>query len=461
MRSAGEPVNIMRSLALRSLLIAGIALAGAPAAAQAVSPGLEAAVRSASRSDRDLRAFYAGRDNRPLWFDGAQRSPAADALWRLIGTAELDGLDPEDFDPRALSSAIERAEGGSPRSVARADVALSRAFWRYASASRRPRDVGTLYLDRELSPKPPTALALLNAAADAPSLAAHISGMRWLNPLYADLRRGLATAQDRNAPIAAQNPAALIRLNMERARVLSNDRARRHILVDAASARLWMYEDGRAIDSMKVVVGKPDQQTPMLAGLLHYALVNPYWNVPPDLARTKVAPGVVKSGVKYLKAQRYEVMSDWTDAAKVVDPKSIDWRAVAAGRTEIRVRQLPGRGNSMGRMKFMMPNDLGIYLHDTPDRKLFSEATRTFSSGCVRLEDAPRLARWLFGKPLAVPARTAEQRVDLPEPVPVYITYLTASPSPNGIAFLPDVYGRDAPGVGPPARRAAQVARAR
>ena len=83
----------------------------------------------------------------------------------------------------------------------------------------------------------------------------------------------------------------------------------------------------------------------------------------------------------------------------------------------------------MGRIKFMMPNELGIYLHDTPHHDLFARADRRLSSGCVRLEDAPRLARWLFGGRVPRPTGAAEQRVDLPEPVPVYIAYFTALPS--------------------------------
>ena len=86
----------------------------------------------------------------------------------------------------------------------------------------------------------------------------------------------------------------------------------------------------------------------------------------------------------------------------------------------------------MGRIKFMMPNDLGVYLHDTPLRHFFARADRRISSGCVRLEDAPRLARWLFRPAAAARAARAEQRVDLPEAVPVYITYLTALPSRGG-----------------------------
>jgi murein L,D-transpeptidase YcbB/YkuD len=98
-------------------------------------------------------------------------------------------------------------------------------------------------------------------------------------------------------------------------------------------------------------------------------------------------------------------------------------------------------------MKFMFPNRLGVYLHDTPERDLLREASRQFSAGCVRVEDAPRLARWLFGRPLNVPRRgPPEQHVNLPEPVPVYITYLTAAPEGERIAYRTDVYNRDTGG---------------
>ena len=98
----------------------------------------------------------------------------------------------------------------------------------------------------------------------------------------------------------------------------------------------------------------------------------------------------------------------------------------------------------MGKMKFMFPNAQGIYLHDTPQKDLLGEETRMFSGGCVRLEDAPRLAKWLYGgrAPIAKSARP-EQRVDLPTPVPVFLTYLTAMPSGGDVAYLPDVYNRD------------------
>ena len=107
------------------------------------------------------------------------------------------------------------------------------------------------------------------------------------------------------------------------------------------------------------------------------------------------------------------------------------------------MRQLPGGSNAMGRVKFMFPNDLGIYLHDTPQRDLFAKAGRHFSNGCVRLEDAQRLSRWFFGTAPAAEGDTPEQHRPLPQPVPVYLTYFTVIPTAQGVQFLPDVYGRD------------------
>jgi L,D-transpeptidase YcbB len=239
----------------------------------------------------------------------------------------------------------------------------------------------------------------------------------------------------------------IIERNIERARALPRDLGRRYILVDTAAARLWMYEEGRPVDSMRVIVGRPTDPTPMMTAYLRYAFLNPYWNVPDDLVRRRIAPNVLEQGVAYLRERGYELLSGQGDDARLVDPATVDWRAVADGRQELRVRQRPGPGNMMGAVKFEFPNDYGIYLHDTPERQLFSAADRRQSSGCVRLEDAQRLGQWLFGRRLAAGSSEPELRVDLPEPVPVYITYFTAAPSDRGIVFRDDAYGRDRPSL--------------
>ena len=235
----------------------------------------------------------------------------------------------------------------------------------------------------------------------------------------------------------------IIETNLQRARALPADLGRRYILVDTAAARLSMYEDGQAVDSMRVIVGRPASQTPMLAAYVRFAVLNPYWNVPPDLVRSRIATNVLSQGRGYLANRGYEVLSGYDDNADIVDPATIDWQAVADGREEVRVRQRPGAGNMMGAVKFMVSNDLGIYLHDTPDRHLFAGADRRQSSGCIRLEDPQRLGRWLFGRTLVASSDQPELRVNLPEPVPVYVTYLTAAPTEDGIVFREDGYGLD------------------
>jgi murein L,D-transpeptidase YcbB/YkuD len=197
----------------------------------------------------------------------------------------------------------------------------------------------------------------------------------------------------------------------------------RYVLVDAASARLYMIEDGRVQDSMRVIVGKPETPTPELNSVLNYETLNPYWHVTGDLTRTLIAARVLQDGPSYLTDRGYEVLSGFGPDARVLAPDSVDWKAVAAGTADVFVRQRPGPANSLGRFKFDIPKSDGIYLHDTPKKELFAQDARNLSHGCVRLEDAQRLARWLLGKDPPA-ASVPEEHILLPRPVPITISYL-------------------------------------
>lgn len=200
----------------------------------------------------------------------------------------------------------------------------------------------------------------------------------------------------------------------------------RYVLVDAASARLFMMEDGRVRDSMRVIVGKPETPTPALKSVINYETLNPYWHVGPELVRSLIAARVLKDGTPYLTQRGYQVVSKYGPDASVIPPESVDWKAVAAGEAQVLVRQLPGPANSLGDFKFELPGSDGIYLHDTPKKELFAQDQRNLSHGCVRLEDAPRLAKWLLGKDPPV-AERPEAHVLLPKPVPITISYLGAA----------------------------------
>jgi L,D-transpeptidase YcbB len=422
-----------------------------PAFAEAAVPPAAAVEQEIDgRAGGDLRDFYRGRANSPLWLSAAGKfDPAALALLELLQTADLDGLDPRKLNLGRLKRIVERAQDEpDARNLAKAELALSKTFAAYVQAVRQARDGSITYVSPVLAPVPPTAEAALSAAAKAGSLSDYVDRMGWMHPLYAPLRKTAAGPLDTVQRV-------LLEANLARLRDIPGHPAQRYVLVNAATARLYMYEDDRVVDSMKVVVGKVDNPTPMLAGFIRHAILNPYWNVPPDLARSNIAPKVLKRGLSYLSADGYQVMSAWDDSAEVVDPSTIDWPAVADGSLEIRLRQLPGGSNFMGRVKFELPNAMGIYLHDTPEKELMIEDSRQFSAGCVRLEDAQRLGRWLMKKPLPRQVRQPEQRVDLPELVPVYITYLTAEAEGGRVVFHHDPYGRDRPVVagGPDMRR--------
>jgi murein L,D-transpeptidase YcbB/YkuD len=440
----GDRVDIMGKLSRGALprngiLSLGVAAAAAIVAVPLMVAGPSAAAAAAPSSGGEVNAFYRSRGGASLWF-APNSGAAAQQLIQLLATAQADRLNPRRYNVKGLTRAVQEAHSRSPGAVQRADMMLSNAFVAYARDMKHDPGVGIIYVDRELRPTPPSPIALLNAAAAAPSLSDYVGQMEWMSPIYAKLRQALAA---RIYHTDAER--RLLELNLERARALPASKGR-YVIVNPPAARLYMYEDGRVVDSMRVVAGRPDPiaQTPMMNAFIRYIALNPYWNSPADITAKRLAPTILKEGRAYFKNRGYELLSDWGDHPRVIDPMSIDWHAVAAGRIQARLRQKPGPANSMGKMKFMFPNAQGIWLHDTPEREKIEDAARLQSNGCVRLEDAKRLARWLFyGRPPSPQGAKPEQKVNLPSPVPLYITYLTAVPSGTSIVYFDDFYGKD------------------
>ena len=244
--------------------------------------------------------------------------------------------------------------------------------------------------------------------------------------------------------LGAEHYEHVVMINMERARRLpAPGELKRHIIVDTGSAMALMYDNDSLAGSIRVAVGAKDTQTPMMAALIRYANVNPYWNIPASLQIKLIAPRVLEQGLKYLIDRNDEVFADGSANSPPIDPATVDWEAVKDGKLTLRMRQGPGGGNSMGKIKFMMPNRFGIYLHDTPDKTVFDTDQRWISNGCIRLQDAPRLAAWLFGAMPKGRDPDVEERVELREPVPVFVTYLTVEAKADGVVFRADPYGRD------------------
>ena len=408
----------------------GFALAsmGSPASAQTAA-GVSAASSVAS--------FYDRFQQRPIWFHNGVADPAASQLIGILRRAPFDGLATGPALAAGVEEALARAQGGNPTDVTAADRQLSAAWVEYVQRIKQPTP-GMIYAYPVLAPQGARADQILLTAAAAPSLSTYLAATSNVNPIYTQLR-DTAWAQAQATGNYSPDPKLIANLD----RVRSLPAGGRFVLVDSGSQLLTMFDNGQPVDSMKIVVGKPELPTPLIASMMHYIVFNPYWNVPDHLVRKVTAPNVLKEGNAYLKRQGYQVMADWTVDSATVPWTDVDWKAVQAGKVHIRVRQDPGPRNSMGKLKFPFPSGQDIYLHDSPEREYFDRDQRDLSNGCVRLEDARRLGRWLLGSDPVAPSSTAEIQQQLPQGVPVYLTYVTAQVRNGQIAYLRDPYGWD------------------
>ena len=225
-------------------------------------------------------------------------------------------------------------------------------------------------------------------------------------------------------------------LNMERLRWILGNIEERFIVVNIANFQLDVIENDKSILSMKVVVGKPYQRTPIFTSKMTYIVINPAWNIPDSIARKEILKKIEKNP-NYLAEQNIKVLEEVKGSRKGLP---------------YRFRQEPGPLNPLGTIKFMFPNEYDVYLHDTSAKRLFSENVRTFSHGCTRIEKPLELAEYLFRDDprwsrkelVAAIEKGTEQTVMIPHPVNVHFLYLTAWVDESGsVQFRNDVYGRD------------------
>lgn len=237
--------------------------------------------------------------------------------------------------------------------------------------------------------------------------------------------------------------------NLERLRWMPDDLGPRHVRVNVPDFRLVLVEDGRPVLEMPVVVGRPDRRTPLLATRITRLVFNPTWTVPVKLARQDVLPRARRDET-YLASHGIRVYASWQSGAEEVDPAAVDWEQMGGA---LKLRQEPGPGNPLGRVKFDMPNGFDVYLHDTNAKGAMRVASRALSSGCVRVGDAQALvdallradATWTAADRSAWLSGWQTRTRRLPSPVPVYLTYETAWRDAAGSEqFREDIYGWDA-----------------
>ena len=419
--------NILKLLALG---VGGAALVAAAPAPSRVGSAAPAAVSS-------VAGFYETWRAHSIWFRNGVNPAVVSQLVAILQRAPYDGLPSGPQLATEVQSAAAQAASGNPADISNAEQVLSSAWVQYVQQIKKPT-TGMIYAYPVLEPQGARADQILLTAAAAPSLEAYLSATSRVNPIYAQLRDA-AYAQAQVSGNMTPDPRLLANLD----RVRSLPATGRFLLVDAGASMLTLYQDGQPIDSMKVITGTEELPTPLIASVMYYITYNPRWHAPDHLVRKTIAPNVIHLGMPYLKSHGYHVIDEWSENPTEIDAKSVDWKAAAAGTLHLKIQQDPGPLNSMGILKFPFPNPQDIYLHDTPDHSKFALANRNLSNGCVRVEDAKRLGRWLLGQEPAAPGTDAETRVQLPQGTRIYLTYITAQVRNGKLSYLPDIYGWD------------------
>ncbi len=267
--------------------------------------------------------------------------------------------------------------------------------------------------------------------------------------LEQDGQVGRNTLKALNMPIE-QRIEQLV-LNLERRRWMSDKLASRYIHVNLADFHLQLVDRGEVTFETPVVIGSLYNKTPVFSADMTHLVINPYWNVPPSIATAELLTKA-KAQPDYFRKNGFDLFEDWKANAAMLDSTSIDWSRVEPQNFSYKLRQRPGPTNALGRLKFMLPNEYNIYLHDTPDRAHFDENERNFSHGCVRVADPEALANailegqsdWTLDGIVNAVGSGERTQVNLDQSLPVQITYLTAwVDSDNRVHFRNDVYDRD------------------
>ncbi|KLK92934.1 peptidoglycan-binding protein [Microvirga vignae] len=452
-----------------------------------------------SKKEREaLTSFYAQAERPLAWAQDGAFTPAAMGAVARLKAADEDGLDSAAYPLPDL----KLRKDASPSQWAEADLKLSASVIRYARDARggriEPSSLSRLVTPKLAIPSADDVLTKVAFAKDANAALASYNpphaGYRALKERLAELRanhpsqpsvrvpkgpalrvgmkdprvplirarfnlkddrnqnvyderlasavaafqkekglptNGILTPQTVAAlsgPSLAQREAGLI-ANMERWRWLPEDLGARHIMVNVPEFRLQLMEGGKVAHETRVIVGKEQSQTPIFSEDMKYLVVNPSWTIPPSIMKKEILPALAND--PYYAARK-------------------GYKIIRRG-DRIMVQQPPGERNALGFVKFMFPNQHAVYLHDTPNRNLFSASKRAFSHGCVRVDKPFALAEEIMGEggkwteeKLRGLIGKGERTVFLPKPLPVHLAYFTlAADEKGGLKSFPDLYGLD------------------
>ncbi len=410
-----------------------------------------------------VQQFYQHRQYMPAWIDHNRITVNAKRLIFKIESADLEGLNPLDYHLQTIRTIRLRIKKPKqyPQESARLDILFTDAYLTYAKhlylGKICPDDVNQQWYVpcRELEVE---FWDYLTEALEERNISESLELLKPNHPGYAKLKKALAryrklyhdSTQKRSvldADTSLTRNLLTIAANLERWRWLPNDLGSRYILVNIADFSLNVMEEDKVVFSRPVVIGTPYRATPALAAELSLIVLNPYWYLPESVVMEIL---LKQDPASYLERNNIQIL-DHRD--QVVPYHNINWSDLETNDFNYLLRQTPGPHNALGKIKFIMPNPHAIYIHDTPDKSLFSETNRTFSRGCIRVKDPFELADLLLrDEPewnqldLETIANnsTGPFEIELSKSIPVYVLYWTSWIDSNEtLQFRPDIYQRD------------------
>lgn len=406
-------------------------------------PSFRKSVRPAAL--KGLEGLYGTREEAPLWITDSGFSTNAQTLIGEIGKANDWGLDARAFDVPDAGDQHATVE-----EQAAAELKLDMAILKYARFAQggrlSPKRVSKLFDQRPKFRDSKTVLVDL-AAADVPS--DYLLSLHPQHKQFKGLQAALVKARTNNNTRDVQH----IAINMERWRWVPRQLGSYYVLNNVPEFNTRVVKNGKVIYVEKTIVGQLKYATPFFSAPMRNIVIHPDWTLPPTILNEDIAPNLKKpktlfggSNTAILRHHKIRV----SYKGETINPDKVDWNKVNIH--EYRFTQASGPANVLGNFKFNFPNRHAIYMHDTQERGLFSERVRTFSHGCIRVHDPARLAALLLAEDKGWPASRVDALVAQGEntvvafrrPVPVHLTYFTATVGPDGrLQTFTDIYGLD------------------
>jgi L,D-transpeptidase YcbB len=395
---------------------------------------------------KDIAVFYLAQQSQPAWTTGNELTPQADTLIGFLQNTVYYGLPATGYHAREVS---RLAADRSVLSRQRFDLLLTDAYLALAHDLTHGR-----LTSRRESRSDSVSLDNLKTVLQNGGLVSSLQMHEPVHPGYHALKACLKFVLDSVSvglgdTVALHGKVQKIVINMERWRHEIQAWEPRHLVVNIPAYRLDVIDHGDTVLSSRVIVGTRGHPTPELSSIIRSISLYPYWVVPRKIAVEEYLP-VIQRDTTFFTRTDFEVLDR---KGNLLDPKLVAWNTFHKNNFPVILRQQEGTGNALGVIKFLFENPYAVFLHDTNAKQLFKRSARAFSHGCVRVDKAAALARYLMtGSPskesVLMKRYLDEQRqavLSAPRPLPIYVRYFTAEVMYGALFIHPDIYGADVP----------------